>query len=145
MKTFETQSERETIEVGVLVGGYLIPGDTVACYGEIGSGKTRFIQGVCKALGVTQHVASPTFTIIKDYAAHTARVYHFDFYRLDSEKDLREIGFQEFLAGGDICLIEWAENVKRLLPPARYDVHLYFGDADRSRRIVIEHLVEVPA
>jgi tRNA threonylcarbamoyladenosine biosynthesis protein TsaE len=145
MTVVETHSEEETIRAGADVGRLLRPGSVVACFGELGSGKTRFIQGVCKSLGVNEHVASPTFTIVNEYHVGDTHVCHFDFYRLASTNELREIGFEEYLDGENICLIEWADRVQDSLPPNRYDVHLTLGGEEHTRRITCEEMVETTA
>ena len=114
--------------------------------GELGSGKTRFIKGICKGLGVTEHVASPTFTIVNEYYLAGTAIYHFDFYRVESLVEIREIGFDEYLSSSDaICLIEWADRVREILPPRRYDVHIRLGKDNDTREIIIDELVEVKA
>ncbi len=142
MNVVETHSEEETISAGMNFGRLLRAGNVVACFGELGSGKTRFIQGICKSLGVHDHVASPTFTIVNEYQVGDAHVCHFDFYRLASVNELREIGFEEYFDGENICLIEWADRVRDLLPPNRYDVYLTLGNEKHTRRITYEEMVE---
>jgi tRNA threonylcarbamoyladenosine biosynthesis protein TsaE len=139
-ETYLSHSEAETIDTGKKFADRLSPHDIVALYGDLGSGKTRFIKGVCRGLGVVEHVASPTFTILNDYDGNGLKIHHFDFYRLVSVAELREIGFDEYLESDGICVIEWADRVKDLLPPDRYDVSLSFGDSLDCREIVIEKL-----
>ena len=143
MAVFITHSESETVHAGKEFSRTLKPGDVVACYGDLGSGKTHFIKGICQGLGVHEHVASPTFTIIKEYHAHNTKIYHFDFYRIASERELREIGVDEFVYSSGICLIEWADRVLGMLPPHRYDVHLKLGNDENTREIMIEEIAEV--
>ncbi|MBI4548852.1 MAG: tRNA (adenosine(37)-N6)-threonylcarbamoyltransferase complex ATPase subunit type 1 TsaE [Ignavibacteriae bacterium] len=142
-QTFKTCSEEETIERGVEFARQLQRGDVVALTGDLGTGKTRFIQGICKGLGVQEHVASPTFTIVNQYDAHGIIVYHCDFYRVHSVADIRDVGFEEYVSSGGICLIEWAEKAHQLLPAQRYDVHLRLGNDEQIREITIEKIVEV--
>jgi tRNA threonylcarbamoyladenosine biosynthesis protein TsaE len=140
-----THSEEQTIDAGASFARRLRPGDIVACYGELGSGKTRFIKGACRGLGVSGHVTSPTFTIVNEYAGGAVTVFHFDFYRMASTLELREIGFDDYLNRGGICLIEWAERVAEFLPRPRYDVHLVAGEAENDRSIRIECIPEETA
>ena len=126
-ETYTTRTERETAGLGGDLGRRLRPGDTVALYGELGTGKTRFIQGICKALGVNEHVASPTFTIVNEYHTPECDIYHFDLYRVNSIAELRDLGFEEYVSGDGVCLIEWAEKAAAVLPARRYDVVLKFG------------------
>ncbi len=138
-QSFLSHSVGETFRLGSEFAKKLHPGDVVALYGELGSGKTHFIKGACQGLGVAEHVASPTFTIINEYETPSVRVCHFDFYRLKDLAELREIGFDEYFAE-NICLIEWADRVKELLPPQRFDISLNFGPDENSRAITIEAL-----
>jgi tRNA threonylcarbamoyladenosine biosynthesis protein TsaE len=135
-----THSERETMSLGNSFAHRLKPGDVVAIYGELGTGKTRFIQGVCKGLGVNQHVASPTFTIVNEYDFPGGRVYHFDLYRVNSSHEIRDIGFEEYLVDEGICLIEWADRVQALLPERRYEVRMALGARENERAIAIEEV-----
>ena len=145
MKAMETHSDDETINAGVNFARQLHPGSVVACFGGLGTGKTRFIKGICKGLGVNEHVASPTFTIVNEYNVGGLHVCHFDFYRLKSLEELREIGFEEYIYSDGICLIEWADRVRELLSPNRYDVHLTLGNDEQTRHITIEEIVGIAA
>jgi tRNA threonylcarbamoyladenosine biosynthesis protein TsaE len=138
MNHYETVTEAETLRVGEDFAGQLRAGDVVACYGDLGAGKTRFIQGVCRGLGVREHVTSPTFTILNEYASGSLPVFHFDFYRIATPAELRDIGAREYFEGGEgVCLIEWAEKVAELLPPVRYEVRLALGRSSNERSIDI--------
>lgn len=86
-----------------------------AFYGEMGTGKTTFIQQICKALGVTEKVVSPTFSLVNEYHT-TSPIYHFDLYRLNSFEELLAIGASEYLESGNYCFIEWAEQAERIFP-----------------------------
>ena len=145
MESSFTHSEEETIQLGQAFSKNLRRGDVVACYGDLGSGKTRFIKGICEALGVREHVASPTFTIINVYNIGETQVYHFDLYRINSHNELFEVGFEEYTNCDGICLIEWAEKANGLLPPERYDVHFQLGNSENERMISIEQILEVLA
>ena len=109
----------------------------VAVYGELGSGKTHLIQGTCRGLGVREHVVSPTFTIVNEYVAGARSIYHFDLYRINSLREIVEIGFEEYVDGEGICLIEWAEKAASLLPARRYDISMAPGSDVNSRIISI--------
>jgi tRNA threonylcarbamoyladenosine biosynthesis protein TsaE len=141
----ETHSEQETVLLGVEFARELSPGSVVALYGDLGSGKTHFIQGVCAGLGVTEHVASPTFAIVNEYVGRSAlRIYHFDFYRLRYPRELQEIGIDDYFTGGGICHIEWADKVEYALPEERFTVRLSPGAESSSRRIIIDTFVPAP-
>jgi len=140
-----THSEAETSRLGEELAARLGSGDVVACFGDLGSGKTRFIQGVCRGLGVREHVASPTFTIVNEYGGIRSRVFHFDFYRIRSAAEILDLGFEEYLASGGICLIEWAEKAGDLLPERRYEVTLALGEDEHTRAVAISEYRGVPA
>ena len=144
-RTVETMAEEETVALGASFAAGLRPGDVVALFGTLGAGKTHFIKGICRGLGVEGHVTSPTFTIVNQYRGAAGSVYHFDFYRMKSQSELREIGFEEYLSSGGICLVEWADQVEAFLPARRYNVRLFHGRSDSSRRIAIEEPSAVTA
>ena len=85
-------------------------------YGEMGSGKTTLIQGICKALGITQEITSPTFSLVNEYqTASRKTIYHFDFYRIKSIDEVYDIGYEDYFYSNNICLIEWPSNISELL------------------------------
>ncbi|MBN8577694.1 MAG: tRNA (adenosine(37)-N6)-threonylcarbamoyltransferase complex ATPase subunit type 1 TsaE [Cyclobacteriaceae bacterium] len=92
--------------------------------GEMGSGKTTLAKSLVKNMGLTDRVTSPTFSIVNEYTHGDKKVYHFDFYRLARETEALDIGFEEYLASGNLCLIEWAEKVQALLPAHRFEVKI---------------------
>ena len=110
---FISHSEKETEKIGFDFAGELKKGDIIAFYGDLGVGKTAFIRGVAEFFGVTE-TQSPTFTIVNEYEG-SITLYHFDAYRITSD-DWMNCGFDEYLFGNGICLIEWAENVEDILP-----------------------------
>jgi tRNA threonylcarbamoyladenosine biosynthesis protein TsaE len=144
-QTFRTYSEDETILAGIKFAKRLTSGSVVTLFGDLGTGKTRFIKGICNGLGVQEHVASPTFTIVNEYTSNTIKIFHFDFYRVKSVIEIKEIGFDEYIYGDGVCVIEWADRVQELLPPNRFDVHLSLGENEFTREISIEEIIEVPA
>ena len=106
-----------------------------AFYGAMGAGKTTFIRALCEQLGVTDTVTSPTFAIVNEYKADSSKVFHFDFYRLRRLDEAADIGFEDYLYSGNICLIEWPEMVEPLLPEDTVSVHLTV-EPDDSRTLV---------
>jgi tRNA threonylcarbamoyladenosine biosynthesis protein TsaE len=111
----------------------------VAFYGSMGAGKTTFISALCRHFGVEDDVCSPTFTIVNEYrAADGDSIFHFDFYRIDSLKEAVDIGFEEYLYSGSLCLIEWPEKVEQLLPEETLKVKIT-ATGDESRIIEIEN------
>lgn len=112
-------------------------GRVFAFYGQMGAGKTTFIAAVCKALGIEEPVNSPTFAIINEYVADNGEtVYHFDCYRLNTLRDALNIGIEEYFASGNICFIEWAENIEELLPADTVRVNIVVED-DGSREVSV--------
>lgn len=112
-------------------------GRVFAFYGQMGAGKTTFIAAVCKALGIEEPVNSPTFAIVNEYVADNGEtVYHFDCYRLNTLRDALNIGIEEYFASGNICFIEWAENIEELLPVDTVRVNIVVED-DGSREVSV--------
>ncbi len=116
---------------------HITPGAVICLRGEMSAGKTVFTNGLCRALGVTDYVTSPTFTVVNEYDGETFRVFHFDMYRIEDEDELLEIGFDEYLTSGGVCVIEWPQNVERSLPAHRYEVEIIKTDIN-ARTISIK-------
>ncbi len=141
MTVLTTTSERQTEAAARQFADSLRRGDVVALTGELGTGKTQFVRGVCSAFRIS-HVSSPTFVMVNRYEGTDAAgaellVYHLDLYRATSPADVWALGYEELLGGDGICLIEWAEVLGDLLPARRYDVHLEYGAQEHERRITI--------
>lgn len=117
----KTYSEAETIEIGERLGRILEKGDIVTLNGDLGAGKTHFTKGIARGLGVEDYVTSPTFTIVNEYSGRIP-LYHFDVYRIDDIYEMYEIGFEEYLYGEGICIIEWSNIIKDLLPKNTIDI-----------------------
>ena len=96
----------------------------ICLYGDLGAGKTAFVQGLAKGLGVTEYITSPTFTIVNVYESGRLPLYHFDMYRLADCDEAYEIGYEEYVYGSGISVIEWPENIADILPENRYDVRI---------------------
>jgi len=129
-------SPQETHSVAAELVKALPAGSVVALHGELGSGKTCFVQGMARALNITQAVTSPTFTIVGEYAG-TLPLYHIDLYRIHDPDELLAIGFEDYLEGDGITAIEWAERAGDLIPPAAVHVHMRALDAPNEREIRI--------
>lgn len=136
----ETRSAEETRILGERFSRQLGRGDVVALMGDLGSGKTCLIQGICRGLGVKGVVNSPSYTIVNEYVGRCP-IYHLDFYRLRGREDLLALGYEEYFFGDGICLIEWAEKAADLLPTQRIEVHLERGKGTR-RKIAIRRVCE---
>ncbi len=135
MIEIETHSEQETKELGAAFGGVLADGDVVALHGDLGAGKTHFVQGIAVGMGVQDVVASPTFTILNYYEGGIP-LQHFDFYRLEEEEELDNLGFDEYLRGG-VTVIEWSEKFPGRLPESAAHITIEkTGPEDRLVRFV---------
>jgi tRNA threonylcarbamoyladenosine biosynthesis protein TsaE len=138
MKSIRSHSADETIRLGKAFAATLRPGDVVVLSGELGAGKTKFIAGICDALGVHTHVGSPTFTLINEYPARLCTVVHIDLYRITTQRELVDLGVEEYFDDQHICLIEWGERMAELLPQSHIAVRLAHGNEDTERVITIE-------
>lgn len=128
----------ETRILGACLAPVLLPGDVVSLSGDLGAGKTVFVQGVCAALGYQGRVTSPTFTLVHEYDARYP-IVHLDIYRLDSYQEVLDLGFEEIMGPNSIVLVEWGEAVSPLLPKRSLDVVLTRSDdldATEERKIL---------
>jgi tRNA threonylcarbamoyladenosine biosynthesis protein TsaE len=119
MDIYETNSAEETYKVGYAMGEKAGPGEVIALIGDLGVGKTVFTQGFAAGLGVAEPVNSPTFTILQVYEDGRIPLYHFDVYRIEDPEEMFEVGFDDYLYGQGVCLIEWANIVEEILPEHR--------------------------
>lgn len=115
MNTFISQKEQDTIDFAENFAANLKVGDIIVLSGELGSGKTKFVQGVLKHFGLENEISSPTFTIVNEYNAEKINIYHFDVYRLADSDEFYAMGGDEYFSNG-ICLIEWGEMIEDILP-----------------------------
>lgn len=131
-----TNSPEETEAVGAALAKVLQPGTVIAYRGDLGAGKTAFTRGLAKGLGVREIVTSPTYTIVNEYLGGRLPLFHFDMYRLGSEDELFDIGWEDYLERGGICAVEWSENVWGALEDP---IVITISRLDEnSRKIVIE-------
>ena len=135
---FVTHSREETEALGARLADALAEGRVVAFTGDLGAGKTAFVSGMARALGVEERVTSPTFTIVNEYEGGRLPLFHFDMYRLDSADELFHIGWEDYLARGGVCAVEWSENVTGAIEPDAVRVSILRGDWDNDRVIAIE-------
>ena len=133
-----THSPEETAALGARLAERLGPGSVVAFTGDLGAGKTAFVSGMARGLGIPDRVTSPTFTIVNEYEGGRLPLFHFDMYRLGSADELFDIGWEDYLARGGICAVEWSENVSDAMEPGTVTVSIRRGDDDNSRVIGIE-------
>lgn len=131
-----SENEEETHKAAAAFAEFLIPGSVVMLIGKLGTGKTVFVKGAALALGVIEHVTSPTFTLIHEYNG-TIPIYHMDLYRINSLQELRDIGIEDYFDSGGICFVEWGEKLGEFVPEDAILVTLkHLGDTHRE--IVIE-------
>jgi len=130
-----TVSADETRKLGEAVAALLVPGDVLALSGDLGAGKTTFVQGVAAGLGVTAPVVSPTFTLVREYEGRLP-VLHVDVYRLDRVQDVLDLGFDEMLERGGVVLVEWGGAIEGLLPGSSLSITLLVSEDDEDRRAV---------
>jgi tRNA threonylcarbamoyladenosine biosynthesis protein TsaE len=134
---FTSHSAEETFAFGVATAREAAPGDVFGLAGDLGAGKTQFVKGFVAGIGSAADVTSPTFTLVHEYSGGRMPVYHFDFYRLDTAEAVVALGFDEYAYGGGVCLVEWADRFRDLLPEnSRW---LAFRATSETAR-VIEHV-----
>lgn len=132
----ESRSPDATRELGARLGRHARPGEVIALYGDLGAGKTCFIQGLAAGLGVAEAVASPTFILIAEYAGRLP-LYHVDLYRTASLEEIRALGLDDLLGGEGVTVIEWGEKAEPLLPARTIRVRIE-GVGDEPRAIELE-------
>lgn len=136
----ESYSAEETFALGQQIGEQAVQGDVYTLIGDLGVGKTVFTQGVAKGLGIKEAVNSPTFTILQVYEEGRLPFYHFDVYRIGDVEEMDEIGYEDYVYGDGVCLIEWANLIEEILPE-RYREITISKDLSRGldyRKITIE-------
>ena len=143
----ETHDPEETFEVGRTIGMNAKPGQIYTLTGDLGVGKTVFTQGVAAGLGITEPVNSPTFTIIQEYEDGRLPFYHFDVYRIGDIEEMDEIGYEDYFYGEGVCLIEWADLIRELLPEhtGRIVIEKDLEKGFDYRRITLEGIDELEA
>ena len=135
----ETNSPEETFRVGKELGEKAYAGQVFTLTGDLGVGKTVFTQGLAKGLGIEEPVNSPTFTIVQEYDGGRLPFYHFDVYRIGDVEEMEEVGFDDYVMGEGVSLIEWADLIREILPKKRTEI-LIEKDLERGfdyRRITV--------
>jgi len=137
---FATHGEKQTISIGRALGKLLKPGDVIALFGELGSGKTRLTQGIAQGLNVPacERVCSPSFALVHEYRGDLV-VYHMDFYRLQEGISEPDLGLEDYLWGDGVCVIEWAERIEHLFPPDYLEVRMRILEHDKRELILLAH------
>jgi tRNA threonylcarbamoyladenosine biosynthesis protein TsaE len=129
----------ELNKLAVFFGENLEKGDVIALIGDLGTGKTSFVQKFAKALGVEENVKSPTFNYVLEYHSGRVPFYHFDVYRISEPMEIYELGYEEYMDGEGIAIIEWANLIESELPQEYIEINLYHYTED-SRQIEIKYI-----
>ena len=120
----ETRSPEETFETGRKLGEKAVPGQVFTLMGDLGVGKTVFTQGLARGLGIQEPVSSPTFTIVQVYEEGRLPFYHFDVYRIGDVEEMDEVGYDDYIMGDGVSMIEWADLIEEILPEKRTEVRI---------------------
>ena len=139
---FESNSAEDTFAFGQKLGREVVPGEIICLDGDLGVGKTVFTQGFAAGLGIDDYVNSPTFNIVKEYEGGRLPLYHFDVYRIGDPEEMDEVGFDDYVYGDGVSLIEWAELIEEILPEKRTRI-LIEKDVEKGfdyRKITVEKL-----
>lgn len=137
-----SNSEKETIELGKELASKLKKGDIIVLSGDLGSGKTKFTEGILTYFGLEEEISSPTFTIVNEYNTEDLNIYHFDVYRLNDIDEFRAIGGEEYFEKG-ACIIEWGEMIEEMLPPDYIKITFSRNlDYENKRNISIKYFGE---
>ncbi len=136
VQSFITENEQETEALGERFASRLPGGTVVAMYGDLGAGKTAFVRGMARGMGLSCRVSSPTFTIVNEYLGERDLI-HFDMYRLSGADELFEIGWEDYLSRGAVCAVEWSERVEYAC--CGYEIRVTIEKlGDTRRKITIE-------
>lgn len=141
MRVIESNSPKETYELGRQIGLEAKPGQIFCLNGDLGTGKTVFTQGFAAGLGITEAVNSPTFTIVQVYEEGRLPLYHFDVYRIDDIDEMDEIGYEDYFFGQGVCLVEWSSQIEELIPADAVQIALE-KDLEKGfdfRRITVKY------
>lgn len=136
MYKFVSKNENDTIEFANNLASFLKNGDIIVLSGDLGSGKTKFTQGILKHFGLDDEISSPTFTIVNEYHKGETNIYHFDVYRLSDSDEFYAIGGDEYLNNG-ICIIEWGEIIEDILPKDYIKI-VFSKDMDNENGRILE-------
>ena len=132
-KTYVLKSTKDTLSLGKRIAKGLEPGAVIALTGPLGAGKTTLAQAIARGLCVTERMASPTFTIVQEYRSGRLPLFHFDVYRVSDPDELFEIGFDEYLHAGGVCLIEWADLIEDVMPENTVWIRMEYGEEEDER------------
>ena len=125
------ENEEKTREIGSKLGELLTPKSVICLIGDLGAGKTTMTQSLARALGVDDYITSPTFTIVNEYEGKMP-LYHFDVYRIGSSEEMYDIGFDEYIDGEGVCIIEWANLIEDILPDEYLYIEMNYKETGRE-------------
>ncbi len=133
----------DTYEIGKKIGQEAQPGQVICLYGDLGVGKTVFTKGLADGLGITEPIQSPTFTIVREYEEGRLPLYHFDVYRIGDVEEMDEVGFEDYVMGEGVSLIEWANLIEEILPQKRTEITIEknLEEGFDYRKITVEETV----
>lgn len=141
MKKIICRNEEETKEIGYRLGKLLKNGDIVCLTGDLGAGKTTITKSIAKGLDVNEDVTSPTFTIINEYDGRLP-VYHFDVYRILDIEEMYDIGYEEYFYGSGVCIVEWASQIRELIPEEHLWIEIKYGEEVNSREFYFKAITK---
>jgi tRNA threonylcarbamoyladenosine biosynthesis protein TsaE len=134
------ENELDTRKFGIELAKKLKPGDIIALIGDLGTGKTTLTKSIAEGLGITEMITSPTFTIVQEYSGGRLPLYHFDVYRIKELEEMYELGYEEYFFGQGVCVVEWADQIKKLIPGDSIMIRIEYGSNEDERIYNIENL-----
>lgn len=133
MRNVIIRDETETKKFATDVTQTLKKGDVIALVGDLGTGKTTLSKYIAEALGITETITSPTFTIVQEYHSGRLPLYHFDVYRVDDIEEMYRIGYEEYFYGEGVCIVEWADIVEEIIPEDAKVIFIEYGEDEGER------------
>ena len=133
MRNVIIRDETETKKFATDVAQTLKKGDVIALVGDLGTGKTTLSKYIAEALGITEIITSPTFTIVQEYHSGRLPLYHFDVYRVDDIEEMYRIGYEEYFYGEGVCIVEWADIVEEIIPEDAKVIFIEYGEDEGER------------
>ena len=133
MRNVIIRDETETKKFATDVAQTLKKGDVIALVGDLGTGKTTLSKYIAEALGITETITSPTFTIVQEYHSGRLPLYHFDVYRVDDIEEMYSIGYEEYFYGEGVCIVEWADIVEEIIPEDAKVIFIEYGEDEGER------------
>ena len=133
MRNVIIRDETETKKFATDVAQTLKKGDVIALVGDLGTGKTTLSKYIAEALGITETITSPTFTIVQEYPSGRLPLYHFDVYRVDDIEEMYRIGYEEYFYGEGVCIVEWADIVEEIIPEDAKVIFIEYGEDEGER------------